>query len=98
MLAFSIFRCLFKRVESLIKWEVYPSQQEKKKHALTGSFFFSLSSAFQNLCQELEAKFYEGTFNWEGERMNKTDVRETERIPVPNGVINNMEKEHLKTV
>lgn len=30
-------------------------------------FFFSLfwPCAFQNLCQELEAKFYEGTFNWE---------------------------------
>lgn len=29
--------------------------------------------------------------------MNKTDVRETERVPVPNDVINNMEKEHFKT-
>uniref|UniRef100_A0A8D0FJR8 Rho GTPase-activating protein 18 n=1 Tax=Strix occidentalis caurina TaxID=311401 RepID=A0A8D0FJR8_STROC len=25
----------------------------------------SVSTAFQSLCQELEAKFYEGTFNWE---------------------------------
>lgn len=25
----------------------------------------SVSIAFQGLCQELEAKFYEGTFNWE---------------------------------
>lgn len=28
------------------------------------TFFFPYP--FQNLCQELEAKFYEGTFNWEG--------------------------------
>lgn len=28
-------------------------------------FFFLFSSVFQSLCQELEAKFYEGTFNWE---------------------------------
>lgn len=27
--------------------------------------FFFFPPAFQNLCQELEAKFYEGTFNWE---------------------------------
>lgn len=25
----------------------------------------SVSTVFQSLCQELEAKFYEGTFNWE---------------------------------
>lgn len=25
----------------------------------------SVSAAFQSLCQELEAKFYEGTFSWE---------------------------------
>lgn len=30
-----------------------------------GFFFFSFPFAFQNLCQELETKFYEGTFNWE---------------------------------
>lgn len=25
----------------------------------------ALCAVFQSLCQELEAKFYEGTFNWE---------------------------------
>ena len=28
-------------------------------------WLFFCSCIFQNLCQELEAKFYEGTFNWE---------------------------------
>lgn len=40
--------------------------RRRGRHLLVAHFFFFLfPSAFQNLCQELEAKFYEGTFNWE---------------------------------
>lgn len=48
---------LFRSVESIAVCVMHDFQHP--------SVIGALCTAFQNLCQELEAKFYEGTFNWE---------------------------------